>query len=65
MGNIYFDNKVELVIWGIGFVIIGSLAGALDRGLVTIVIFIWLGLGKFASKGIIKLINFIRNYDDY
>ena len=45
--------------------IIGSLAGVLDRGLVTIVIFIWLGLGKFASKGIIKLINFIRNYDDY
>lgn len=61
MGRIYFDNKKELVVWGIVWIIIGSITNLLFEnteygvlGVITIII--WTGFGKHGSKLILSLI---------
>ena len=62
--NIYFDNRKELVVWGIIWILLGAIANILfensDYGFVGIIsIFLWTGFGKYGSKFILAF--FYRN----
>jgi hypothetical protein len=64
MGNIYFDNRKELVVWGIIWILLGIITNILmensDYGFIGIIsFFLWTGFGKYGSKFILSL--FYRN----
>ena len=60
MANIYFDNKKELAVWGVVWIILLYIVSMLfdydsDYGAVGVIgIFLWTGLGKYGSKFIIE-----------